>query len=363
MLPVGADACATARPALLPAGLRTHFHLVSRAEPFAWLVGLTAMAYATAQRTGPGRAARVTLMRVAGSRRAVRRALDERSGLDLLWNGQASRCSPDACPTVAGFAGPDGLRSGLAQVPAQTGSTWLLHMQSGSWPRDKATAGVELHCRRLARAFPEAVEVSARRRTGPWLGAEEQLPLSTTAVTHFDRSGIDVERVDLMPDLSSAEQLAGREPRGLSSSGVSELLGGAARRRQVDLTVRTSVRVTWEDLSLSSEDLERHRAAAGQARALARLRPRHDLDAADIDTITEQVRLRLDILQYSQSDDPGPAVHELCAVLERGLSLDPQDPRLADAIQRLCDMAGTACNSLPARCPPTDKHIPAVREH
>jgi hypothetical protein len=311
LLPVDADECVIARPALLARGLGAVYGPISQAEVWVWQPGPQLVAYAQATWKRGGHKRWLTLLRFAAEQAAMRAWLTQRAGLDLHWESpDAVGCSADRCPTLARFIDPHTLQ--LVRGAARGGS---------ADPKPRSP------CAHLLRKHSAAFEVSFRREESLFVDAASDLPLHTSAWTEATPAGVVFQREELMADSAAAERALERDPcRELWGAGSAAVDAACERTRQ-DVLVHTSARIRWDDLRLRRDDDARHALAQRYAAALERAHPDSAIVWSNLDELLKELSVRRTLLETSAAD-PRPSALELLRVAKKGLDLYPNEPRL-----------------------------------
>ena len=317
-LPVGADRCVLARPAVLGPEQHELFARVSQAEPFAWLPELRVLAYASAERApedGPSARVSVLALGIAASR--ARALLDERSGLALRWGDAPARCDADACPVRARILGRD-----------------RIVLERGAFPQAREP-GTEVLCRSLAAQNPHALEVHVAR------GIQDEFALSTSpartsAVLEASRAGFRVSRVDVYRSALEARAVRDDELGAGLMMGQTPVFGAHMRREQHGAELRASFDLMWEDLALMRDDDARAQAAEREADALARAQPPANAPApARRQDVLSELGFRLDLAHRASGAERDAQLNAARALLEGALAAAPEDEGLALLLSEL----------------------------
>ncbi|MBX3251001.1 MAG: hypothetical protein KF901_27740 [Myxococcales bacterium] len=325
-LPVGATACAVARPTMLSERQRELVRELS-STPFAWAAGAPIVAYADATQTRDGRRATRVLLRVTSVEEA-RTWLETQAPVRVEWTDEPACRGDDArcwrwtaraldAGTITVSRGPWGERPDRGD-----------REDRGEWHDRGAGAGVEVRCARLARERRDALEITIRTPSGG--GFELGAPLDTQIVLERDTVGVRWEELTRLPhDLpfeifEHLERAAApHEPGAVLSSAASY------ERRLTRDGVHARARLRWEDLELAIDDERRVRAAlAAEARAHEPV-PVHTLPVERRELLDAQVGLRLTRLRQATPAEADVQAEALRTLLERALDFYPGDAALA----------------------------------
>lgn len=235
-LPADAERCVYAQPARFTRPERALLSRLSQTEPLPWTLTLPVLAYARAERSaGGGERVRVEYVKFAsGSPEALRRAIDAAAGRPLLWEGEAGEPCDGELTCVP--------------VHARVVAPQLVELTQGRWPR---SAG-EGACVELARAHPEALEVS--QRSGGLGGSELR---ESTSVLRLGARGLTRETARRYESVQAARRALSAARRGEEEP--PSLLGIPAStfpEQRAELLLQRAT-VSFEELALAARDRER----------------------------------------------------------------------------------------------------------
>ena len=335
LLPGGADECVLARPSGLGPALGEIYGPISRAELWVWPRPARVTAYAKAGWHAAGHKRWLTLLRFAGRAGELRAWVDQKAGLELVWeNPAAVSCDAERCPILASFVDAHTLRLVQGAIPAQIVE------------RAQLSA-----CAELAARHPRAIEIAYRRAETPALGTVLGVPLETRAWTTAGPSSATFQRIETMNDEDTAQRALERDAcRELWGAGITELDAQCERTRD-GLELRTSARVRWEDLRLRRDDAARHARARRYADALERARPDDAVALDDLEDVWRELSVRRTLLDTSGAD-PRPAALALLRFVGRALERHPDEPRLRALRRELMSRAQVTAADMPAMTPP-----------
>ncbi len=314
-LPSDVTRCVVARPARLPPARRAVFARVAHANPIAWLASWPIRAFASAEvRRADGARGALWLLRTEGTAARVRAALASQPHLALRWGGGVACRGPECAASAV--REPDGVvRIEHAWPTAQP----LLVGRASEGP-----------CARLARAAPDAVEVSVSEGAAPGVVRESRV-LRVVGARAFaeerltTRSPAATQRV-----LRWLDAVAGDGDDGIMGDGVWRLVERVARGR----TIVSRYEVGFDDLALRAADERRLADALREEHALAGPLPLEALDLRDAELVAAQCALRRAQVDFSRGAARVEAVGALGALLEAAHTAQPDDAEIARALVR-----------------------------
>lgn len=311
-LPRGALHCAVVRPGRVAQRRRSLLRRLSQGGALAWVPNTPVSALAWAERAGEGRhRASFVLLRVTGSAASVRRYLEERAPVRVVFAAPPEQCSGPSCQQVHGRFLDE--------------RTVLL--TQGTWPRD-VSVGAEEHCLRLVDEEPEAIEVAA----GPpiTIGTVEGIvmPLRSESVLSPRQGGVARERRLVLATEEAAERaLAGLERPGYGPASVLETVFDEELERQGRTVLGTS-RIPYEDLELLADDDRRLRQALAREERASLPLPVESVDLSNLEQVRHQVQRHRSRLEAAPDEVRPRRVAALRALLEGGLTHHPGDGAL-----------------------------------
>lgn len=316
-LPGGATRCVVARPRMVARERRSAAIRVSRASPLAWDATLDLDAYASAASVRRGASAPASSARFGLARTVAAAAADLASAGLSPGDRIDESCIATPCPRISVHA-----------VAART-----LAVEVGRLAGDRETVA---RCVELARANPDAIEVSVQSGSELSLGRPRAALVRIERVLRADRAHLAIETRQTLRNAAVAE--AAVAYRDVLEE-VAPLLGPAlADRLRVSRegqTVTIRARLLWEDLELAAADNARLEAAVAEQDQARRPRPVDEVDVADADLALEQLDLRLATLATSPIDARRDLAAEARALAERALGAHPGDDRIRGRLYRL----------------------------
>lgn len=301
-LPPGASACAVAQPRWVSVERRRLLSPLTGVDPVAWGASSVIDVYAEAQqrdRVGPG--ASVRLIRFRGALSALREYVADELRFDVRWDEEPTACRPDHCVISARRIAPD-----------------VVRFDRGLW-RDRGP-GVETRCAAMARAYPQAAELSYR-------GADEMafvggmVPLVASARRiEVGEQMVRVVQRDEMDSVEAARVLAQASVDLLR--GRAESFGGMRREQNGNFVISTT-ELTWEDLRMGIDDRKRDSENRRYAELLVALEPDDGIDPRQMPHALDQLRVRAGLLKYEPISST--LLRATVSLAERIQSANPTD--------------------------------------
>jgi hypothetical protein len=312
-LPAGVDQCVVARVGRLAPARRAAIAELSEAGPLAWLPDAPIVAYALGAQPSDDGEAFEAWVRTSVPYAEARRYFEGARRARLRFDEQLL-CADGVCRPVT-----------IERVEPT-----LLRIRRGAI--EARGAGRERRCRALLVAHPDALEVAAQLADPFVPGARISSPLATESYLRPSGDGLELHRTERYADVvfaATAARLQAVLPPESSWISVADPI----RRVAEGDALRFTARVAWQDLALRAQDVARLRRAMSAEVGLAwRVVPLDAIDVRRLEIVDRQVYIRRERLSEASVAEAEALAAELRALLERVLSVHPQEERFSEAL-------------------------------